>query len=259
MTAEESKSSRSREEAVAIIEAGLGLETQKIATKYVAPLFWGNATSDADLAGNGTVTFLKFEEDVIGLTCDHVVRVCLENLDEDPLIQSQVLDLAIDLPGRIIDRNPALDLATIRFTVEEVAAMDKWAHTPVEGWPPAPPDEGRGVFYSGFPNNRVRKLGPLSWEFGVYTALGVATSVSSDTIIYQYEREYLVDSLGQGLPPANEYLGGMSGGMMWTLVTPENGADYWRPGGMIYEWSTDFELLYARRLDSLLPDGRFKH
>ncbi len=128
---------------------------------------------------------------------------------------------------------------------------------PPDQWPPKPPEEGKGVFFAGFPNGRVLQLEDHSWEFGIYRGLGVATSVATDTIVYQYNRDHMIDTLGLGLPPTNEFLGGMSGAALWTVVQNKSGLMSWRLGGVIYQWSTKFELLYARRADALRPDGTF--
>jgi len=250
----------SRDEAEAILRSGFGREILNVAARYVAPIFWGNpaSTEDDSVLGNGSIFFIQIGGPVLGVTCDHVVDGWLRAKQARPDIVCQVLDLVIDPESRLIARDPDRDVATMAFTKEEIAALDKWVFTAVpDKWPPMPPQEGKGVFFAGFPNNRVTQIEGRLWEFGIYAGLGVASSVGSDKIVYQYDRQHMIDTLGLGLPPTNEFLGGMSGAALWAVVQSESGLMSWRLAGVIYEWSTDFELLYSRRADVLRSDGTF--
>ena len=162
------------------------------------------------------------------------------------------MNLPIDPVERIIDRDSALDLATLLILEDEVRQIDKWIYRRApDRWPPAPPEGGKGVFFAGFPGIHRSRFPDGTFEFGIYTGLGVATSVSEDKIIYQYERQHFVDVLGLGIPPENEWLGGLSGAPLWTVTSFG-----WRLGGIIYQWSTDYEFLYARRPDFIHADGQ---
>lgn len=50
------------------------------------------------------------------------------------------------------------------------------------------------------------------------------------------------------------WLGGLSGAPLWTLV--EGDVFWWRLAGVLVEYSTELDLLIARRPDAILRDGR---
>lgn len=248
--AQPSEDPPSREEAIRLLEGGYGEVILKSAASYTAPIFWGDPGAGSIL-GSGSIFFIECGGPVFAVTCDHVVGGWLDDKVKHPNIICQVLDLIIEPESRIIDRDPELDLATLSFSAEEVAGIDKWVYTRTpDQWPPAPPEKGKGVFFAGFPGQFREQIDPDFWEFGIYTGLGVATRVYDDQIIYQFEREHLVDILGKGIPPENQWLGGLSGAPLWTVTSFG-----WRLGGVIYEWSQDYELLYARRPEALRCDG----
>jgi len=91
---------------------------------------------------------------------------------------------------------------------------------------------------------------------GLLRGVTVATSVTDDYVASQFDRADMVDIFGTGLPPERQWLGGLSGAPLWTLV--ETKIFSWRLAGVIYEYSTEFEILYARRSDRLKPDGRLR-
>jgi hypothetical protein len=163
--------------------------------------------------------------------------------------------LRFDPEERLIDRDPTLDIATFRITEREVETiMGKWIHRPAQ-WPPLPPEEGKGVFTAGSPAVHRRILSGHAIEWGVYSLLVTATAVSDEKIICQFERGEWVDPRGFELaePPPKPSIPGLSGAPLWTLT--ENATIGWRLGGVIYQFSEDFELLYVRRPDCIRQDG----
>jgi hypothetical protein len=99
---------------------------------------------------------------------------------------------------------------------------------------------------------------------GAVVSSGAASSVSELDISTLIDREALHPILGQGMPPGDFDYGGMSGGVMLTVV--EAPLHSWALAGVIYQGpnpSGDPEqaiaglnIIKARRAHFILPDGR---
>ena len=105
---------------------------------------------------------------------------------------------------------------------------------------------------------------PLSEiRFRVVVSSGAASSVSELDISTQIDLESLHPILGQGVPPDDFDYGGMSGGVMLTVV--ETPLHSWTLAGVIYQGpnpSRDpeqaiagLDIIKARRAHFILPDG----
>ena len=247
-----------KQEALERLKTGFMVEIKQAATNYAAPIFWAKRFShSAELEANishGSIFFLQCEGPPFAVTADHVYDAYLKRKQNDPSIACQVLDLRFDPEERLIDRDPTLDIATFRIEEREVEGMGKWIHKPAQ-WPPLPPEEGKGVYTVGFPAIHRRVLGGNSIEWGVYSLLLTATTVSDGRIVCQFERGEWVDTRGFELPerPPKPSLAGLSGAPLWTLT--ENAAISWRLGGVVLEFQDNFELLYVRRPDCIKSDG----
>jgi hypothetical protein len=105
---------------------------------------------------------------------------------------------------------------------------------------------------------------PWGISFGAVVSSGAASSVSELDVSTLIEREYLIPTLGQGVPPEDFDYRGMSGGVMLTVVDAP--LHSWALAGVIYEGpnpSGDPEqaiaglnIIKARRAHFILPDGR---
>jgi hypothetical protein len=161
------------------------------------------------------------------------------------------VQLGLDLP---------LDLAGRHATI---AALGKVCLTGYQrAWPPGPPQQDRGVYYSGFPGTETIWLSPREISFGAAPGGGVASSVSETDVSTLIERENLIAVLGGGTPPENFDFGGMSGGPMLTVI--ETGViRSWSLAGVIYEGPNPapdeaqaiagLEIIRARRAHFILP------
>jgi len=244
-----------KDEAIAVLKGPYGRELQKVATDYTSVLFWAEhpAGERGPRIGHGSVFFLDLGYGILAVTADHVFQAYLDRKGEGSNLVCQIGKVRFDPEARLIDHDRNLDIATLRIEERDLTNEGKIAHRPAT-WPPKPPDQGKGIFFAGFPGVYRRELGPLELEWGSYFGISVATSVTDQYVAAQFERTEMVDILGTGLPPEGEWLGGLSGGPMWTLVETEIFS--WRLAGVIYEYSSDFEILFARRPDRLRPDGR---
>jgi hypothetical protein len=173
--------------------------------------------------------------------------------------------VVIDFKTRAIAMEPDIEIATFRVTDAEVKSVGKSILTGYQKtWPPSPPQEGRGIYYCGYPGVETEHPSARVAVFGVCAGSGIAHSVSERDVSTQIEREYLMPAMGNGIPPENYDFGGISGGAMLTVI--QNKLRSWSLAGVIYQGPNvasdakqaiaGFEVIRARRAHFILPDGR---
>jgi hypothetical protein len=187
-------------------------------------------------------------------------------MERDPRTVCQIYSNSFDPEERLIDLDEEIDIATFEVGPNEVREVGNTVLTGHQvGWPPPPPQEGGGVLFAGYPGREHRLTAPREIEWGIYGALGIATSVSELDISCQFERENWIDVLSVGLPPEGYSMGGVSGGPMLTLIE-QKGVWSHRLAGVICEGphpdekddpaaTFGLEVLRARRADFIQPDG----
>jgi hypothetical protein len=258
------------QEAREIMAAGLGRAELEFATSITAPLYWVIREGEKNYrVRNGTAFFLNVGSGPIGITADHVIEGYRRDRSNGNVVAIQLgLDLPLDLDGRnaIIAAHRSLDMATFRITTREIESIGKTVLTGYQkSWPPAPPQQDRGIYYCGFPGRETIWLSPREISFGAAPGGGVASSVSDTDVSSLIERENLTAVLGGGVPPEDYDFRGMSGGPMLTVI--ETGSlRSWSLAGVIYEGpnpSPDqaqaiqgLEIIRARRAHFILPDGQ---
>lgn len=253
----------------AVMAGGLGRAELEFVASLTAPLFWVIQHDDgAYQVRNGSAFFLDAGNGPFAVTAHHVLEGWRRHRESDNVVAFQIGDETLDLAGRnaIIATHAGMDIATFRITAEEVAAI---GHTVLTGcqneWPPQPPEEGRGVYYAGFPGAERIWLSQNEISFGVAPTGGVASSVSEKDVSSLVSREHLIDVMGCGDLPENYDCGGMSGGPM-LMVVERRGLRSWALAGVIYEGPNPspgdsggiagLEMIKARRAHFILPDGR---
>ena len=233
-------------------------ELVKTVSSYVAPIYWGtHGERDSVVHKNGTIFFLDAGEGVFAVTADHVYQAYLEQKEKSPNIVCQLLNLPFKPEERLIDSDADLDIATFRISPDEVKEAGKAVLMGNQStWPPLPPQEGRSVFFAGFPGKERIQQGPRGINFGIFHGVCVATSVSERQISVQVEHKEFVD-IGFGIAPENYDPGGISGGPLLTLVE-HKGVMTWRLGGVIRSAHTDLAILKATRADYIMENGKLK-
>lgn len=256
------------EEARKIMSGGLGKAELEFATSLTAPLFWVIREENKQFrARNGSAFFLDAGEGPFGITAAHVIEGLQEDRASLDVVACQLgHDLVIDIDARLIDIHAEIDIATFTISGDEIASIGKTSLTGHnKDWPPDPPDEDKGIYFSGFPGVERQWVGPNEIIFGVASSGGSASSISELDISSLVERQNLIDVMDKGLPPEDYDFGGMSGGPMLTVVE-EKGVRSWRLAGVIYhgpnppggdsEAIAGLEIFKARRADFILPNGR---
>lgn len=201
----------SLEKAQALLVGDLGDVYRNILKTSCAPIYWYRKDRpDLAILHNGTVTFVKTPERLLGITAAHVLRAYLADAG-NVNIRLQIMNGVVDdMPGRIINISDRLDIAT--FSVDEALLHSLGTEiVPLATWPPLAPQEGRGIMLAGYPAiERTAELNRV--EFGLFTAIGIARRVTDAQITWLIEPEsQLLNAKIAALPP--QYgLGGISGG-----------------------------------------------
>jgi len=208
----------SKQEAIRLAKAGFNDVLHNQVRACTAPLFWyePNAPLGERIRANGTIFFIRFADNVIGITADHVYTGFLDAASENPRVRSAIFNQDFDMQSRLIARSSELDIATFDVPTVSVPTFGGAdAHRPIE-WPPPTPTENRGVIFVGYPGDFREEAGQnLFWT--PYSVFTVSAVVAPDRIMVQFDRSYLIDPLNRGLPPENLWLGGLSGCPLFAL------------------------------------------
>lgn len=251
----------SMEKAKELLAGDLGKAYRDILAKCCAPIYWfDRKRTDKRILGNGTVTLVKTPEALLGVTAAHVLRGYWCDCKKADL-ELRVFDAPFpDLDERVIDVSDKLDLATFRLNVADLAALGKESQ-PLADWPPRAPDVGRGIMLAGFPAVERREI-DQGVEFGLFTSIAVARSVTDLQITWLIEPEAQLANAGVPPPPPQYGLGGVSGGPLITWLETPNHIATFALGGVIIEHpdydENDFsvERVVAVRGDLVNPSGR---
>ena len=255
----------SREEAISLFRGGLAEAIQDVAASYVIPVCWITARDRRPwILDNGSSFLLDCGEGPFLVTANHVFRGFLAAKEAHPDAVCMLGDLRFDPASRLIGSDLAYDVATFRVTQDEVSHLRAYTggKLVLQGsqatWPPEPPPQvERGVFFVGFPGDgrqmrpyRGNSIVGIDWTG--YTALAVASGVSTTDVTLIFDHEHDFDIGLRPTIPDDWALGGCSGAPLLTFVD-QRGIFSWRLGGIIYESSS--LILKASRADCLNPDG----
>jgi hypothetical protein len=210
-----------------------------------APVFWRKPNGRMT---NGTVTFVRTPSQVLGVTNAHVA---------DGLVNSDgggwQLGGAQFHPNRLIDRHPTLDLATFELSDVFLATAGGHAAT-VPTWPPVGPSVGDPIMLGGYPGTYREQL-PGSVNFSFAWFAGKVESVSETTIGLALNIGTSISTSPQRIA-AHADLGGCSGGPVFRVVD-SGGIERLELVAIIFEYSTEYEIMRAHLLRDLAPDGLF--
>ncbi len=220
-----------------------------------APLHWWRLdTPEHEIIDNGTLTFIQTPQRLLGVTAAHVIRG-YEKAAAKERVRLQFADAVIDdLADRVIQINDRLDLVTVALDPTVIARLGRTI-APISLWPPMVPQEERGIMLGGYPGQERDEFKPLNVMFGLFTALGVAKTVTDDQVTWIVDREFEVESIGVPSMPPHYVLGGISGGPLITAIEKPLNFVTFRLGGIISEAHAGFEYVIAKRGDLIQPDG----
>jgi hypothetical protein len=235
---------------------------RRILADCCVPVYWFKlGTKDFSISHNGTLTIDQTPKAVLGVTAAHVFRDYEADRKSGSLRLQLMNEVVDDLDKRLIDVSDKLDLAT--FALDETL-VKRLHRTPLGVWPPRPPQEGKGIMISGFP--AVERIESKKFEvnFGLFTALGVARTVTEKQITWLLEPEFQLANARVPAPPPEYELGGISGGPLISWFESQNFVTHHRLSGIViehpdYKNNKDMppiERLIAIRADSIAESGK---
>ena len=245
------------DEARRLIQGPFGRALHEAVHQYVHPLWWfDRGRGGAGRIRNGTTFFVNCGGGLFGVTAGHVYDEFAAQAEHG--VRCRVGGGPTwDLRPRLISRGEETDIATYRVTSEEVRQLGGIVLTGYQDeWPPKPPENERGSMFAGFPAVERKLLGEHRIEWGIYSALGIASSVSDRDVSCLLERHEWVPTPGAVEPEEGYDLGGMSGAPMLSLVIVRGTLVTWRLAGVLYECSKKLEeIVRAARADVIRIDG----
>jgi hypothetical protein len=244
----------SKEERIQAIRAGFAEVLLDVAFDCSAPLYWFSTSNNqrGPIASNGTVFFVDAGVGPFAITAQHVLQGYREAVLGDPSTHCEIGGIEFDVLGNLIAENREADIVTLRIDDETLTKIGRVPHVNPRMWPPKPPEIDKGVFFGGYPGrHRVERPGIIQWGFA--GGLDVAAAVHKDHISVQFSREDWVPTAGLAPPAVGEPWGGVSGSPLFAVV--QNGVVSWRLAGVVTEFGSTFEILYASSLSRVRPDG----
>ena len=243
------------EQAKVAMAGPLGRELSAFPIRFAEPIYFGEPSADHDSdLNNGTATIVDLGCGVLAVTCSHVLAKYRERLASSADTTFQIGNLKVDPLARLQSEDIDIDLAVInldgcdleQMSQGKVVESDVFRPT---HWPPHALEPGDFIAVGGFPavwRNRVGRTGIVYDSF----SLGATrvTTVHLDYFICQFEREYWVSS-HEDRRDIRE-LGGMSGGP--AFIYRDLHAEW---VGIVYQFSSDFDLMYIRPSHLLGTDG----
>jgi hypothetical protein len=224
----------SEEKAKELIAGSLGDVYRNILKTSCAPIYWYRTNGKPfSILHNGTVTFIRTPNRLLGITAAHVLRKYFADTAAGN-IRLQIMDGVVDnIQDRIISMSDRLDLAT--FTVDEKLLKSFGKEiVPLTNWPPRPPQEGRGIMLAGYPGvERAAELNQVT--FGLFTALVIARTVTDIQITWLIEPEEQLVNAKIPAPPPQYGLGGISGGPLISWFEAENHVATYALSGIVTE------------------------
>lgn len=248
--------------AKALLAEDLGDVYRRILADCCVPIYWFKlGTKDFSISHNGTLTIVQTPKVILGVTAAHVFRGYEADRKSGSVRLQLMNEVVDDLDKCLIDISDELDLAT--FSLDE-ALVKRLRRTPLGVWPPRPPQEGKGIMISGFP--AVERIEAKNFEvnFGLFTALGVARTVTEKQITWLLEREFQLANARIPAPPPEYELGGISGGPLISWFESPTSVTHHCLSGIVIEHPDyknnkempPIERLIAIRADSIAESGR---
>jgi hypothetical protein len=252
----------SLEKAKELLSGELARRYRDILRKCCAPIFWyRRCWSKLSIVDSGTVTFVRTPTQLLGLTAAHVLRGYRSDATRE-YAAVRIFDAPVnDLDARIICLPSKGEVDIASFAVDDSLLKATGKEIVPLGWPPYPPQEGRGILLAGYPGQE-RVIESDSVNFGLFTAIVIAKTVSEKQITWLIEPEWQLETAEIPAPPPGYNLGGASGGPLITLLETDHHVTSYTLGGIIAEHPDydqgDFsiERVIATRADLVTSSGQ---
>lgn len=239
-----------------LMQGDLGRYNYDILARSCSPLYWHHLdeTGKRPIKANGTLSYVRADGRIFGVTAAHVVREYLADASKPDC----VLQLGnAQIPADIIDINDKLDLATLALSDAALASVGKEIMPVSLSRPSDIPQEGRGIMMCGFigEDRKQRSNGLIEW--GMLGVVGIARRVSDDQITWMPDHDFHIPVPNVPALTKNKNLGGISGGPLiaW-FEKPDSQLAYFSLAGIVKEASAELEYVVATRSHFIGPDGR---
>jgi hypothetical protein len=246
------------EEAKSLVAGPLGQEMAKFALRFCKPLYFGPPPSRQHPAvvNSGTASLLRFGDDVLAVTCSHVIKGYRRKLAEDDRCLFAIANCYFDDPlGQLVAEDSAIDAAVVRLTMKQANQITRNSAGIGEAFYEVNPKSGKlakvgdFVAYGGFPGclRQVTSFDELS--FGSYSSGACrVTDVHSDYMTCEFEREFWIKSFPE---PEPQSLRGLSGGPAFMIRHRPSGVISYEYAGLIYSMHESTESLFIRQARAL--------
>lgn len=261
------------DERKAALDSEFGRSFHVTALQHVTWMFWARDTEEpTQILNHASAFMLDRGRGPMLVTAAHVYRQYVADWERFGPLRCQIANAVVpDLRMYVIacgnlgiktgERELEPDIATFRLPAGADRHIGKEPITaPPDAWP-LPPNPDEQAMFAGFPGQEriVRRPGEIC--FGFYAGMSLVTTVTDHQITLRFEREFMLDQHGKGLPPKGYGLGGISGGPLLVPLYRE-GAWIWRLGGVISQATEErhpeeviFEMVVAHRAEYIQPDG----
>lgn len=250
------------EEAKRLAAGPLGQVMSKFPLRFAKAVLFGDlpAARAPVRINNGTASLVDLGNGPLAITCFHVIDSFRERVQEGRPTLFQIGNCRLDPLKQLVSESEQLDLAVIRVTDQQAkeitgdGEIGACFFKPVS-WPPEAVSQGEFIAFGGFPGQWRTQIDADALEFGTYSngASGI-TSVSDTYFVSQFEREYWVKSFDNMGVDHLADVGGLSGGP--AFVQRGLRFDF---VGVIYQFSSNYELLYLRHSRLIRADGQINH
>lgn len=245
------------EEAKALVAGPLGREMAKFALRFCKPVYFGVPPSREHpvVVNNGTASLLQLRDELLAVTCSHVIEGYRSALAEDPRCLFAVANCYFDPLAQLVDEDKVVDAAVLRLTREqgEMITRDSdgigEAFYELTSQPPTPVKIDDFVAYGGFPGDLRQLASYDELNFGTYsTGACRVTDLHADYITCEFEREYWIKHFPEADP---ESLGGLSGGPVFVIRHSPSGVVSYEYAGLIYRMHEPTESLFIRQAQAI--------
>lgn len=245
--------------AKAAMAGSLGKELSAFPIRFAEPIYFGEPPSAGQTGHlrNGTATIVDLGHGTLGVTCSHVLAKYRKRLASSPDTTFQIGNLKIDPLARIHSEDIDIDLAVLNLDgcdleqMNEGKGVESGVFRPIH-WPPGALEPGDFISVGGFPEVWRNQVGRAGIDYDTFS-LGATpvTVVHPDHFICQLEREYWVGP-HEDRRDIRE-LSGISGGP--AFIYRDLYAEW---VGIVYQFSSDFDLMYLRPSHLFGTDGRIR-
>lgn len=226
---------------------------RELVRSHTCPFWWfdDSAPLGQSILHNGTICFVNTGTEVLGITALHVYEGYLADKSKVPSLICQMGGVTVE-PEKYINRvSKAHDLVSFKLPSVLVGGARVTVHNAAK-WPPSKLKKGDLVILGGYPGTRRDEdIGHANFDFVSF--VGRITQDSDDhfSIYLDIPNSHWPQGISVG---ENPNLGGASGGPVFLLRTaPIETIEF---AGIVYEYSQQFELVFARHAEQLLVDTR---